>query len=577
MLYSKLFPKTIKQTPQDASLVSHKLLYRAGFIRESTAGRYYMLPLGMRVQQKIQKIIKEEMDKIGGQEMITPVLHPKALWAETNRTTSVGFELMSIKDRNEMEFVLGGTAEEMFVDLVRKFQISYKDLPLNLYQFSTKFRDELRARGGLLRVREFLMKDAYSFDISEEEFRVTYELMRQTYSKIFERAGLKTLVVASDNGYIGGEYCHEFVVESEVGESRFFVNPDNSYCAHEDIAEFIPDKKNLDEQEKSLQEVEAVRGTTMEDGVKLHRLPLWQQIKDVLFVDEKGRFILAIIRGDFDVNEIKLLHAIKAYQLRPATEEEIRNKIHSEPGFISPVGIKELIEKDVELVIVADESLHTVKNAYGGANKKHRDLLNMNLGRDYKPDITSDIAMAKEGFLAPDGSGPLTAKKGIEVGNIFQLGFHYSSKMRGANFVDKNGKPQPYYMGCYGIGLGRTLASVAEVSCDDQGIIWPLSVAPFQVHLVGLDLKGESVKREAERVYKLLQVEGIEVLFDDRIDVSPGAKFADADLIGVPFRVVISNKTGKTLEVKKRGSKQTEFLTLSSLIETVKNREWLIL
>lgn len=570
MKYSKLFPKTIKQTPSEATLESHKLLYRAGYIRESAAGRYYMLPLGMRVQQKLQKIIKEEMDKVGGQEMITPVLHPKALWAETNRTTSVGFELMTVKDRNEMEFVLGGTAEEMFVDLIRRFQLSYKDLPLNLYQFSTKFRDELRARGGLLRVREFLMKDAYTFDVSEEEFKKNYQLMWDAYLEVFSKIGLKTLVVASDNGYIGGEYCHEFVVESDVGESKFFVNPDNSYCAHEDIATFIPDKKNVTEEAKPLQEVEAVRGTTMEDGVKLHSMPLWQQIKDVLFVDENGRFILAIIRGDFDVNEVKLLHIIKAYQLRHATEEEIRNKIHSEPGFISPIGIKDIIENGVELIVVADESLSTIRNAYGGANKKNRDLLNMNMGRDYKPDIVADIVLTKEGYMAPDGSGPLKAKKGIEVGNIFQLGFHYSSKMKGADFINKDGKPKPYYMGCYGIGIGRTLAAVVEVFHDEKGIIWPESIAPFQVHLVGLDLEDNEVGKRAEETYRLLQNEGVEILYDDRIESSAGEKFADSDLIGIPYRLVISKKTQEKLEVKKRSEKETSFMDIKTLISLFK-------
>ncbi|MDO8576885.1 MAG: proline--tRNA ligase [Candidatus Daviesbacteria bacterium] len=568
MKYSKLFGKTIKETPKDATLASHQLLYRAGFIRESTAGRYYLLPLGMRVQQKIQQIIKEEMDKDGAQELLTPVLHPIALWKETNRTASVGFELMKVKDRSEMEFVLGGTAEEMLVDLVRKFQISYKDLPFNLYQFSSKFRDELRARGGLLRVREFIMKDAYSFDISEEEFKKEYQKMWQSYTKIFKEMGLQTIVVESDNGYIGGEYCHEFVVESEIGESKFLVSTDG-YAAHEDIAKFIPDKKNIDETEKELKEVDAVRGTTMEDGVKLHGLPLWQQIKDVLFVDEKGRFILAIIRGDYDVNEVKLLHAVKSYQLRHATEEEIKEKIHSEPGFISPVGIKEIPDKGVELIIVADETLTTIKNAYGGANKKNRDLLNMNTGRDFKPDITADIALAKEGDMAPDGSGQLATKRGIEVGNIFQLGFHYSAKMKDANFIDNNGKEQPYYMGCYGIGLGRVLATIVEVYHDDRGIIWPEKVAPYQVHLVGLDLENKEVLAKAEEIYKLLQAEGVEVLFDDRIGVSAGAKFADADLIGIPYRVVISKKTGDVLEIKKRSERNTEFKTLKQLIDIV--------
>ncbi len=561
MKYSKLFGKTIKDTPKDATLTSHKLLYRAGFIRESVAGRYYLLPLGMRIHQKIQGIIKEEMDKAGAQEMITPVLHPKALWAETNRTNSVGFELMSIKDRNEAEFVLGGTAEEMLVDLVRKFQISYKDLPFNLYQFSTKFRDELRARGGLLRLREFTMKDGYSFHATEEDFKKEYNNMAQAYENIFQKMGLNALRVLADNGYIGGEYCHEFDVESEIGESRFFVNSDGTYRVHEDIAKFIPDKKNVTEEEKLLQEVDARRGTTMEDGVALHNLPLWQQIKDVLFVDEKGRFILSIIRGDYDVNEVKLLHVIKSYRLRHATLEEIREKIHSEPGFISPVGIKEIIEKDVELIIVADESLSTIKNAYGGANKNFRDLLNMNMGRDYKADVIADIALAKEGFMAPDGSGPLIAKKGIEVGNIFQLGFHYSSKMKGAGFRDIDGVQKPYYMGCYGIGLARTMAAIVEVSHDENGIVWPESVAPFQVHLVGLDLE------KAQKVYKLLQAQGIEVLYDDREDVSAGAKFADADLIGIPIRVIVSKKTEDKLEVKKRSEKETYFLTLEELIK----------
>ncbi len=565
MLYSKLFGKTIKEAPKDASLISHKLLYQGGFVRESTAGRYYFLPLGLRVHQKIQKIIKEEMDKAGAQEIVTPVMHPKYLWKETNRTTSVGFELMSIKDRSEMEFVLGGTAEEMMVDLVRKFQLSYKDLPFNIYQFSTKFRDELRARGGLLRAREFMMKDAYSFHATEEDFKQEYENMKQTYTRIYERLGLKTLVVESDNGYIGGEYCHEFIVESEAGESKFLTTEDGSYSAHEDVAVFEVDNKNLEEEEKSLKEVEAVRGTTMEDGVKLHNMPLWQQIKDVLFVDEQGRFILAIIRGDYDVNETKLLHLIKAYNLRHATEEEIRNKIHSEPGFISPVKIKEGLEDDLELIIVADKSLRSIKNAYGGANKKHRDLFNMNIDRDYTADIEGDIALAKEGYIAKNGQ-QLVARKGIEVGNIFQLGFHYSSKMTGATFTDARGEQKPYYMGCYGIGIGRTLQTIVELGHDAKGIIWPADIAPFKVQLIGLNLDNEEVKRQADEVYQKLTQAGVEVLFDDRTTAGPGEKFADADLIGLPVRLVVSLKSNGQIELKQRREKETKLMELSEII-----------
>lgn len=584
MLYSKLFGKTIKETPKDATLTSHKLLYRAGFIRESVAGRYYLLPLGIRVHKKIEQVIKEEMDKAGAQEMAAPILHPKYLWEETNRNNSVGFELMSIKDRNEMEFVLGGTAEEMLVDLVRKFQLSYKDLPFNLYQFSTKFRDEARARGGLLRLREFVMKDAYSFHSTEEDFRKEYDKMEKTYTAIFKALGLKTDIVESDNGYIGGEYCHEFVVENENGESRYFAD-EMGYCAHEDVAVFEFENKNLDEQVKQMVEVDAVRGPTMEDGVKLHNLPLWQQMKDLMMVDEKGNFILGVIRGDLEVNEVKLAHVVQAYQLRHATEEEIR-QLGSEPGFISPVGISNKVR------VVGDLSLRTIKNAYTGANKKHKDLLNVNIDRDYQVDIEADIALAKEGYLSKNHK-PLIAKKGIEVGNIFQLGFHYSSKMKGATFIDAQGKEKPYYMGCYGIGLARTLATIVETYHDENGIIWPEAVAPFKVHLVGLDMDDPSaastsslqagsgqvsVKEKAEHIYKLLEVEGIEVLFDDRIGVSAGAKFADADLIGIPYRLVISKKNhsassgqaeGK-LEIKKRAGKETQFLELKALLELLK-------
>ncbi len=561
MRYSKLFGKTIREAPRDAVLTSHKLLYQAGFIRESTAGRYFLLPLGLRVQQKIQKIIKEEMDKAGAQEMIAPILHPVELWKETNRTNSVGFELMSIKDRNKMEFVLGGTAEEMLVDLVRKFQITYKDLPFNLYQFSTKFRDEIRARGGLLRLREFVMKDAYSFHETEDDFKTEYQNMWNTYVAIFKHLGLSTIVVESDNGYIGGEYCHEFVVENEIGESKYLATKDGSYSAHVDVAQFIRDKKNLDEPESTMVEVKAVRGNTMEDGAKLHKKPLWQQIKDVMLVDEKGNMILAVVRGDLEVNEVKLAHAVGAYYFRHATVEEIR-AIGSEPGFISPIGMSKKVK------IVGDPSLRTIKNAYTGANKKHRDLLNVNIDRDYSLDIEADIALAKQGCLSTTNL-PLIEKKGVEVGNIFQLGFHYSKKMHDAEFMGKDGTKKPYYMGCYGIGLARTLATVVETHHDERGIVWPNTIAPYQVHLVGLDLKDEAIKEQAETVYKQLRENNIEVLFDEREEASPGTKFAEADLIGIPHRLVVSRKTNGKIEYKPRISKEMQLLSLEEVLNIV--------
>lgn len=399
MRYSQMFGKTSKQVPADSNIISHQLLYRAGFVRESTAGRYFMLPLGQRVQQKIMAIIKQQMDKTGAQEVLSPVLHPLSLWQETNRTKTTGFELMKVKDRHKAEFALGGTAEEMFVDLVRKFQLSYKDLPFNIYQFSLKFRDELRARGGLLRVREFLMKDAYSFDQDETAFKDTYRQMWHTYEQIFKLIGLKTLVVEADNGYIGGDYCHEFVVEAKAGESKFFTTDDGQEHIHEDL----------------------------------------------------------ITRRKLDKNR-------------------------------------------------------------------------------------------------------LTSKVGIEVGNIFQLGYYYSKLMKGAVFTDKDGSEKPYYMGCYGIGLGRTMAAVVEVHKDDKGIIWPSSIAPYLVHLVGLNLEQESVRQQADVVYQNLTKQGIEVLFDDRPDVGAGAKFADADLIGIPYRLVVSAKTGKQVELKKRSQTESKLI-----------------
>lgn len=571
MKRTNYFLKTLKNLSDQDKIVSSRLLKQAGYIQESTAGRYYFLPLGQKVQQKIIDVVREEMDKAGGQEMLTPILHPLELWEETNRTNTAGFELMKVKDRRGAEFALGGTAEEMFVDLVRQYKLSYRDLPFNLYQFSPKFRDELRARGGLLRVREFIMKDAYSFDRNEEEFKKEYEKMKNTYTTIYARLGLKAAVVESDNGYIGGEYCHEFIVDSEIGESRYFVSEKGDYAAHEDVAKFKRDLKNVGEELKPLKSVSAERGTTMQDGVDFHKLPLWQQIKDVLFVDENGRFVLAIIRGDYDVNETKLKHLAGVSTLRAATDEEIRVQINSEPGFISPVKIKDKLSAGTNLIVVADESLRTIVNAYGGSNKKNVDLMNVNIDRDYSADVEGDIALAAAGFEAVDGGGKLIEKRGIEVGNIFQLGYHYSDKMKGAVFTDADGKEKPFYMGCYGFGVGRTMAAIIEMHHDTAGIIWPEIVAPFQINLISLKKNEESLG-----VYDKLRGCGIEVLFDDREDVSAGEKFADADLIGIPWRVVVSEKSLASggFELTPRGADKasSQIVTIDELVDKFRKR-----
>ncbi len=574
MKVSDLFGRTSKTEGSDYKIASHRLLTQAGYIRESTAGRYYLLPHGMAVHRKIEEIVRKHMNAAGAQEVVMPVLHPLELWQETNRTTTTGFELMKITDRRDADFALGGTAEEMAVDLVRKFNISYKDLPFNIYQFSMKFRDEMRARGGLLRVREFVMKDAYSFG-TEAQFKDTYQQMWNAYKAIFEELGLKIDVVAADNGYIGGEYCHEFVAESEQGESRYFIDETSGYAAHEDVATFKVEDKNLDEDLRELQEVDAERGTTMEDGAAFHNLPLWQQTKDVLYFDDATqRYILALIRGDFDVNETKLMQAAGAWSLRSATPEEIREDLQSEPGFISPVHMPKKGHKTGHgVVIVGDKSLRTVRNMYGGANKLHRDMLNINIDRDYTVDIEADIALAQAGFTGPDG-GTLVEKRGIEVGNIFQLGYHYSNLMHDAEYTDEQGRRQKYYMGCYGIGIGRTMAAIVEAHHDDKGIVWPANVAPYQVYLATIG-ESEQVLTAADKLYEDLTSAGVLVLYDDRTDVRAGEKFADADLLGIPYRVVVSDKTvqNQQFEVKRRGEADVQLLDEVNVIKMVSDKQ----
>lgn len=556
MRYSKLFGKTVHGEASGSDMVSHQLLVRAGFIRESVAGRYFFLPLGWRVHEKIKAIIKEEMDAIGAQEMISPVLHPLELWQETNRTTTTGFELMSVKDRRGAAFALGGTAEEMFVDVSRKFQLSYKDLPYTVYQFSTKFRDELRARGGLLRVREFVMKDAYSFHVDESDFKKEYQAMSEAYTRIFARVGLETFQVAADNGYIGGEYCHEFQVIHPQGEGRFFVSSGGSYVAHEDIASMTLSPKNSQDALQPLTQVEAKRGVTIADGAAFHGLPEWQQLKCVVYQTDTKQLVVAAIRGDLEVNEIKLKKAVNALNIELATAESIVS-MGSVPGFVSPVGLPH------EVAVVSDLSLDGVVNLYGGANALHQDYLNINPGRDFQATAHADIAMAVAGEKAPDG-GVLEEQRGIEVGNIFQLGLHYSSLMKGAEFVDSDGKTKPYYMGCYGIGLGRTLATVVEQYHDEKGICWPDAIAPYSVHLISLP-GGEEM---AAKVYDQLMADGIDVLWDDRA-ISAGAKFTDADLIGIPWRVVVSKKTGDQVEVKQRRSSEASQMEVTQLLDVL--------
>ncbi len=573
MRYSKLFGKTTKTVSNDIKLPSHKLLVQGGFIRESTAGRYFMLPLGIRVQQKIMAIIKEEMDKAGAQEMITPVLHPLELWEETNRNNAAGFELMQVKDRRGAKFALGGTAEEMFVDVVRKFPLSYRDLPFNIYQFSTKFRDELRARGGLLRVREFVMKDAYSFDKDEEDFKKEYKKMWDTYTMIFKRLGYETKVVESDNGYIGGDYCHEFVVEHKDGETKFLEAEDGSYCAHEEVAKFKLDDINLEEEMRPMQIIDQPEWVhTMEDVYKHYGKEAKYCLKNVVYRNFQGDIVVATIRGDLEVNPVKLQHVLhEVVPLEPATEEDLA-ALGTKPGYVHAWGHTFIAprpakteDRTCKVIYVADPSLYTVRNFIGGQKEETTDSIDVNYGRDFKHEIEGDIALAKEGYMAESGA-KLIAKRGIEVGNIFQLGYHYSHLMEGATFTDKDGTQKPYYMGCYGIGIGRNLQTIVEMHHDEKGIEWPEAVAPYTVYLVAIANNDRGLIEKADAIYQKLVDSGIEVLYDDRADVTAGQKFADGDLIGCPVRLVVSPRTGEKVEWKRRSEKESELLGIEEVI-----------
>ena len=534
---------------------------RGGFIRESVAGRYYFLPLGHKVQQKIMAVVKEEMDLTGAQEMLAPILHPLELWKETSRTNTAGFELMKVKDRRGGEFALGGTAEEMFVDLVRQFKLSYKDLPFQIYQFSPKFRDEMRARGGLLRVREFIMKDAYSFHKDEEDFKVEYEKMKNVYTKIFDLLGLKTSIVESDNGYIGGEYCHEFIVEAEVGESKYFVSANGKYAAHEDVARFERYQETGNETEKPRQDISGTGIIGVTELAKFLKIPVQKTTKTIIFETEKKQIVAAAVNGIYDINETKLKHIVGCNELTLASPEIIKKLTGAEVGY---AGILNLPK---EVMVVMDISLKARKNFECGANKTNFHSININFGRDLQePKEFFDIALAKEGYESQNGNGKLSEKKGIEVGNIFQLGYHYSSKMKGAVYMDVDGKEKPFYMGCYGIGIGRTMATIVEKFNDQRGIIWPGNVAPFKAHLIRLGTD-KKVKTTADKIYKTLLSQDVEVLYDDREDKNPGEKFAESDLFGIPYRIVVSERTvaKNSVELKERAKKDFKIVKVSAL------------
>ncbi len=555
MRFSKVFGKTLRQAPAEAESVSHQLLLRAGMIAQTAAGIYCYLPLGWRVLKKIENIVRDEMDKAGGQEVMLPVLQPLELWQQSGRDVAFGKSLFTLTDRKEHMLALGPTHEEVVADLARRYVQSYRDLPLMPYQIQTKLRDEPRPRGGLLRVREFIMKDLYSLDADEAGLHESYQKMCQAYKNIYARLSLPALMIEADSGAIGGKDSHEFMILTEDGEDEVIHCSSCGYAANAEKAQFTKTGGNA-ESMLPLEEVATPATKTIEEVASFLDVPSSQTLKAVFYYAE-GEFVFAVIRGDLGVNETKLRNNLKCSDLRMATEEEV-SQAGLVAGFASPVGL-------TGMKVVADDSITLGSNFVVGANKSGYHFRNANFPRDFQANLITDIALARAGDSCPKCDGRLSLSRGIEVGHVFKLGTFISERF-GASFLDNDGKSRPIVMGSYGIGLGRLLAAMVEQSHDDKGIIWPLSIAPYQVHLCPLSLDKPGVAATADKVYQGLQREGIEVLFDDRDD-SPGIKFNDADLLGMPLRLTLSPRTmqSDSVEAKWRTEKEAQLLPLDNL------------
>ena len=555
MRISKLFGKTLREVPAEADTVSHQLLVRAGMINQLVAGIYSYLPLGWRVLKKIENIIRDEMNKAGGQELTMPVLQPFEMWQLSGRDRALGKVLFSLYDRRERRLALGPTHEEVVTQLAGRYVQSYRDLPLMLYQIQTKFRDEPRPRGGLIRAREFSMKDLYSFDVDEAGLDISYQKMLQAYRNIFERCGLPVMLVEADSGAIGGKDSREFMVIAESGEDEIIYCPGCHYAANAEKAVSV--KGSIDNgRPLPVAEVATPGMGTIEEVAGFLKVPQSHTLKAVFYIAD-GEMVFVVIRGDLAVNEIKLNNILKATDLRMATEAEVI-AAGIVAGAASPVGLK-------GIKVIADDSVTSGTNFVAGGNKPDTHLRNVNYPRDFKADTVVDIASARAGDRCLKCGGELASTLGIEVGHIFKLETTYSSKFD-ASYIDEKGESHPIVMGCYGMGLSRLMAAAVEQNHDDKGIIWPVSIAPYHVYLCPLYREGSKVAEVTEKLYASLEAEGLEVLFDDR-EESPGVKFNDADLLGIPLRVTVSPRTLQkdSVELKLRSKKESELVPLEKI------------
>ncbi|MFK8021852.1 MAG: proline--tRNA ligase [Pseudomonadales bacterium] len=566
MRASQYLISTHKEDPADAEVVSHKLLLRAGLIRKLASGLYSWMPMGLRVFRKVERIVREEMDRSGALEVSMPVVQPGELWQESGRWVQYGRELLRIKDRHDREFCLGPTHEEVITDIARNEIHSYKQLPVNFYQIQTKFRDEIRPRFGLMRTREFCMKDAYSFHANQASLQETYDLMYTTYSRIFDRLQLKYRAVQADNGSIGGEGSHEFHVLAESGEDTIAFSDTGDYAANLEKAQPLPLEAEQGIELAEMRAVDTGDNKTIATVSQFLQLPEQQTVKTMIVHAAEEGLVALIIRGDHQLNEIKAANlAAVAQPLQMASEEEILAATGCTIGTLGPV--------ELSIPIIVDQAASVLQNFCCGANKAKTHYVNCNWGRDVELGPVADVRNVVEGDFAPDGSGALLLKRGIEVGHIFQLGTKYSDAMN-AHVLNENGKKQAMTMGCYGIGVSRIVAAAIEQNHDEQGIVWPMALTPFSVVIVPLNMhKSEKVQQAAEELYSKLQALNVEVLLDDRKE-RPGVKFAELELIGIPHRIVIGDRSLEIgeIEYKARQGESNEQWPIEGAVDAIMNR-----
>lgn len=566
MRASRFFLATQKEAPAEAELISHRLMLRAGLIKRLGSGLYTWMPLGLRVLRKVENIVREEMNKAGALELLMPAVQPAELWQETGRWEVFGPQMLKIRDRHERDFCFGPTHEEVITDIARREISSYKQLPLNFYQIQTKFRDEIRPRFGVMRAREFVMKDAYSFHTSKASLDEAYQSMYQAYSNIFNRLGLKFRAVRADTGAIGGENSHEFHVLADSGEDALAYSNGSDYAANVELAEALPPGYQRAAATETMHEVETPKQTACEDVAALLGIGIERMVKSIA-VMAGNKFYLLLLRGDHTLNETKVAKLAGLSDFRFATEDEIRANLNCPPGFIGPVAVKP------EVQVIADRTVAAMSDFVCGANKPKYHLAGVNFGRDLpEPLLVADIRNVVSGDPSPDGKGTLELCRGIEVGHIFQLGTKYTQAM-GATYLDDAGQSRVMEMGCYGVGVSRIVGAAIEQHNDERGIIFPEAMAPFQVAIaaIGFD-RSEEVREAALKLYAELQNAGVDVLLDDRGE-RPGVMFADLELIGVPYRITMGERGLKEqqVEFQGRGDKAAQTVALHDIVARVKN------